>query len=191
MIKKVTRNSTCGSLCLPPTLACVWCITSIERALQKGTNPRSIKKIIRPWSSKWANHRELKHVLSYKETRQYLGLGEETEEDYVEVKSAYNKVNHSTKESTRISDNDSIVILNVMNSPPQLTQAFITNSPSESDVSSISSTSTPTSSDDISSSEPELESDSVPDTIRGRGREANVSKIKYTNKTGLSKKNRL
>ena len=113
MIKKLTRNSTCGSLCLPPTLACVWCITSIERALQKGTNPRSIKKCIRPWSSKWANHRELKHVLSYKEIRQYLGLEEETEEDHVEVKSVYSRVNHSTKESIGVSDNDSIVNLNL------------------------------------------------------------------------------
>ena len=59
---RVTRNSSCGTLNLPPDIACDHCIPSIIKALQKGAIPKRIKKCSQPWAKIWANHCELSKV---------------------------------------------------------------------------------------------------------------------------------
>ena len=71
---KLTRSSTCGSLRFPPNLCCVECEPSITRALQKGTQPKSIKKCHRPWLPKWGNHREIEKVMVFKKANAFLGI---------------------------------------------------------------------------------------------------------------------
>ena len=71
--RRVTRNASCGSLGLPPNLACQWCEPSISRALQKGLLPKVIKKCVQPWASKWANHRELEKIIVHHKVIEYLG----------------------------------------------------------------------------------------------------------------------
>ena len=73
MNKQVNQYSTCGSLGLPPDLACIWCVPSISRPLQKGIAPRKIKKCIRPWISKRGNHRETEKVRVLKKVIKFLG----------------------------------------------------------------------------------------------------------------------
>jgi len=71
--RRVTRNASCGSLGLPPNLACQWCEPSISKALQKGLLPKVIKKCVQPWASKWANHRELEKIIVHQKVKEYLG----------------------------------------------------------------------------------------------------------------------
>ena len=59
---KITRNSSCGSLCLPVDLACVFCKPTINRYILTGNPPKKIKKCIRPFDMKWKNHREQSKV---------------------------------------------------------------------------------------------------------------------------------
>ena len=71
--KVITRHSTCGTLCLPPGLACVHCKPSIQKALEKNTKPiKVIKKCVKPFSIKWQKHREVRKVLLYGEIHEYL-----------------------------------------------------------------------------------------------------------------------
>ena len=70
---RVTRNSSCGTLNLPPDIACDHCIPSIIKALLKGAIPKRIKKCNQPWATKWSNHRELGKVERYTKVRDHLG----------------------------------------------------------------------------------------------------------------------
>jgi len=60
--RKITKNSSCGTLGLPLRLACRFCKPSILKALQKGNSPPCIKKCLSPFKEKWKTHREQYYV---------------------------------------------------------------------------------------------------------------------------------
>ena len=69
--KTITRASSCGPLLIPEKLACENCKMSIHKANQKGIMPRHIKKCLKPWDIKWANHREAGKVRKYHEIHSF------------------------------------------------------------------------------------------------------------------------
>ena len=95
-----------------------------------------MKKCIPSWSSKWSNHCELKYVLTYKEIRQYLCLGEENEEDCIEVDIVYKNVNHSTQETIVVIDNESVdnLNLNITTNKPYSTESNVVRPPRDEEV---------------------------------------------------------
>ena len=97
--KKVTRQSSCGTLGLPPELACNHCIASINKSLMKGLVSKRIKKCSQPWLPKWAHHRELEKVRVYKKVIKYLGEIDVDSDEVVDV-SLYNKEVSSDDENT-------------------------------------------------------------------------------------------
>ena len=74
---KITRHATCGSLCLPSHLACIYCQSSISRSKLNGRPPRKIKKCLRPFDIKWSNHREESKVDLYCKVCHYLNTNDE------------------------------------------------------------------------------------------------------------------
>ena len=105
---KVTRQSSCGSLGLPPDLSCQYCQPSIIKALQTGTVPRKIKKCRRPWLPKWGMHRELAKVRVYKTVIEFLGEID-LESDTLE----YHCINSKITKNTNDVNGNSLVSLNV------------------------------------------------------------------------------
>ena len=70
---KLTRNFTCGSLGFPPNLCYIECEPSIIRTLQKGKQPKSMKKCHQPLLSKWDNHREIEKLMVFEKVNAFLG----------------------------------------------------------------------------------------------------------------------
>ena len=71
--KVITRHSICGTLCLPPDLACVYCKPSIQKAVEKNSKTiKVIKKCVKPFSIKWQQHCEVSVVYLYNEIHEYL-----------------------------------------------------------------------------------------------------------------------
>ena len=69
----VTRHLAYGILRIPPKLSCIYCKPSImKRLLNPGKAVKTIKKCTKPFSIKWANHREVETVKVYKEINDYL-----------------------------------------------------------------------------------------------------------------------
>ena len=69
---RITRSSTCGPLDLPIELACRFCKSSIAKSKITGKPAHIIKKCIRPFDEKWANHREQLKVDLHIAVLQYL-----------------------------------------------------------------------------------------------------------------------
>lgn len=71
--KRITRNSTCGSIGLPVDLACERCKVSISRAFKNGVQTKKVKRCTQPWVSKWGTHREIRFVRHFNEVQNFLG----------------------------------------------------------------------------------------------------------------------
>ena len=65
---RVTRNSSCGTVNLPPDISCDHCRPSIMKCLYNGAKPKQIKKCSQPWAKRWANHREQSKVELHKKS---------------------------------------------------------------------------------------------------------------------------
>ena len=81
MTTKVLRGSTCGSLNLPPELACDKCKCSIEKYCLTGKrNKRKIKTCERLWDTCWASNR-----FDYKRARHKEVVGYLNEKTVIEI----------------------------------------------------------------------------------------------------------
>ena len=151
MIPCITRNSTCGSLRIPSHLACDKCKDSIERSEINGSEPRLIKRCLKPWDDKWSSHRENGKVQHYENVCKHLKLSITEEVDLI---------NTSDYEKLRSTINEIQTPVDPLRSP---------NSPPENIQPLIAVTSPPTIPEDITGSEPEIQLDSIPDIIREGG----------------------
>ena len=65
---RVTRNSSCDIVNLPPDISCDHCRPSIMKFLHNGAKPKRIKKCSQPWAKRWAKHRDLSKVELHKKS---------------------------------------------------------------------------------------------------------------------------
>ena len=72
-MRTITRGSTCGTIGLPEYLACSYCKASICKAIQYRRKPPPIKKCLKPFTDKWADHREKSKVELYNNIQEFLG----------------------------------------------------------------------------------------------------------------------
>ena len=151
MTSRITRSSTCVSLHMPSHLACDKCKDSIERSEMNGSQPRISKRCLKPWDDRWGMHREKGKVLHYTRVCEHLQV-RITDEEYF-LNSCVNTKLKST--------------CNEKEAP--CAPLTIPDSPSENIHPLVDMSSPPTIPDDIARSEPEIRSNSVPDTIRERG----------------------
>ena len=95
----ITRNSSCGTLELPSTLACQYCEPSIVHSVGIGKSPRQIKKCQRPFSDKWANCLESNQVKKYNAIHQYLTTSKNASDNSILEDSTY-----------ELSDDESVIL---------------------------------------------------------------------------------
>ena len=83
--RNVKRQSSCGTLELPPELACHLCVPSIRKSLIKNTPPKRIKKCSQPWLPKWSNHHKIEKVKFHKKVIEYLNITIENGDELIDT----------------------------------------------------------------------------------------------------------